>query len=270
MTKSWKTSAKHPKTCSSIKPSGPPSNGSIPIAILPSATTAEFTGSSASPWNRERSAPTGFMFAGSSPDLDGHYRRSYVLWKEHVKPAVLIEYSSEDGTKKHDRTPFEGKFWIYEQAVQGAFYAIFVVKTGELEVHRLRRGRYRRMAPNKRGHYKIEPLGVNLGVWQGLFYNEMRTWLRWYDNQGNLLPISDERAEQERLKAEQAQRNVEQAQRNAEQERFKAEQERLKAKEERQRADSHQRRADNLAARLRELGLDPAAIEADSHQPDDE
>ena len=60
-----------------------------------------------------------------------------MLWKEHVRPAVLIEYASEDGGKERDRTPYEGKFWIYEQAVQGRYYAIFVVATGELEVYRL-------------------------------------------------------------------------------------------------------------------------------------
>jgi Uma2 family endonuclease len=151
-----------------------------------------------SPLYRGAICPDWCYIAGVPPDLDGHYRRSYVLWKEHVKPSVLIEYASDDGTKERDSTPYEGKFWIYEQAVQGAYYAIFVVETGELEVHRLQQGKYRRMAPNKRGHYRIEPLGADLGVWHGLFYNETAPWLRWYDFQGNLLPTSDERAAAER------------------------------------------------------------------------
>jgi Uma2 family endonuclease len=187
--------------------------------------------------------PDWFYVPGVPPDLDGHYRRSYVLWKEHVKPAVLIEYSSEDGTKERDRTPFEGKFWIYERAIQGAYYAIFVVETGELEVHKLLRGKYRRLAPNQRGHFQIEPLGVNLGVWRGLFYNETAPWLRWYDDDGNLLPLSDERAEL--------------AQRNAEQERRIAEQERRNA-------HVQQQRAEQLEAKLRELGIDPATVGRDS------
>jgi Uma2 family endonuclease len=203
----------------------------------------------ANPLERGAICPDWFYVPGVPPDLDGHYRRSYVLWKEHVKPAVLIEYSSEDGTKERDRTPYEGKFWIYEQAVQGGYYAIFVVETGELEVYKLQKGRYRRMAPNKRGHFRIEPLGVDLGVWRGLFYNESAPWLRWYDTQGNLLPISDERAEQER--------------RNAEQERRNAEQERRNAEDALRRADSQQRRAEQFAAKLRELGVDPSAIESD-------
>jgi Putative restriction endonuclease len=176
----------------------------------------------------------------------------------HVKPAVLlIEYSSEDGTKERDRTPFEGKFWIYERAIQGAYYAIFVVETGELEVHKLLRGNYRRLAPNQRGHFQIEPLGVNLGVWRGLFYNETAPWLRWYDDDGNLLPLSDERAELAWRIAEQERRKAEQEHRNAEQERRNAEQERRNA-------EVQQQRTEQLEAKLRELGIDPATVGRDS------
>ena len=113
----------------------------------------------------------------------------------------------------------------------GGYYAIFVVETGELEVHRLQKGRYRRMAPNKRGHYPIEPLGVDLGVWHGLFYNETAPWLRWYDTQGNLLPISDERAEAARRKADEERRKADEERRKADEERRKAEEERRKAED---------------------------------------
>jgi Putative restriction endonuclease len=217
----------------------------------------------ANPPERGAVCPDWFYVPGVPPDLDGHYRRSYVLWKENVKPAVLIEYSSEDGTKERNRTPYDGKFWIYEQAVQGAYYAIFVVETGELEVHRLQKGRYRRMTPNKRGHFRIEPIGVDLGVWHGLFYNETAPWLRWYDAEGNLLPIGEERAVEEHLRAEEERRKAEEERLRAEEERRKAEEERHKAEQERQRADAQQCRAEQFAAKLRELGVDPSAIESD-------
>jgi Putative restriction endonuclease len=151
-----------------------------------------------------------------------------LLWKEHIAPAVIIEYASGDGTVERDRTPYEGKLWIYEQAVHGGYYAIIVVETGELEVYRLEGTRYRRLEPNERGHYPIEPLGVELGIWHAFFWNETAPWLRWYDTGGNLLLIGEERAEQERLKA-----------------------------------DSQQRRAERLAAKLRELGFDPIDDETD-------
>jgi Putative restriction endonuclease len=110
----------------------------------------------------------------------------------------MIEYASYDGSKERDQTPYEGKFLIYEQAVRGRYYAIFVVETGELEVHRLTGSKYRRLKPNKRGHYPIEPLGVELGVWHDFFWTETAPWLRWYDARGNMLPNAAERAEAER------------------------------------------------------------------------
>jgi Uma2 family endonuclease len=215
------------------------------------------------PPERGAIAPDWFYVPGVPPDLDGHYRRSYVLWKEHISPAVIIEYASGDGTQERDRTPREGKFWIYEQAVHGGYYAIVVVETGELEVYRLEGTRYRRLEPDERGHYAIEPLGVALGIWHGLFWNETAPWLRWYDTQGNLLPIGEERAEQERLRAEAERLKAVAERERAEAERERAEAERERAEAERLRADEQQRRAEHLAARLRELGVDPAAIESE-------
>ena len=222
------------------------------------------------PPERGAIAPDWFYVPGVPPDLDGHYRRSYVLWKEHISPAVIIEYASGDGTQERDRTPREGKFWIYEQAVHGGYYAIIVVETGELEVYRLEGTRYRRLEPDDRGHYVIEPLGVALGVWHGLFWNETAPWLRWYDTQGNLLPIGEERAEQERLRAEAERQKAHAERERAEAERLKAhaereraEAERERAEEERVRADKQQRRAEQFAARLRALGQDPAVIESE-------
>ena len=214
--------------------------------------------------------PDWFYVPGVPPDLDGRYRRSYVLWQELIAPAVVIEYASGNGSAERDQTPKEGKFWIYEQVVHGGYYAIIVVETGELEVYRLEGTRYRRLEPNERGHFPIEPLGVELGIWHALFWNETAPWLRWYDTQGILLPIGEERAEEQRLKAEQQHRRAEEERITAEQERHKrkadrrAEEQRLKAEEERRRAEIQQRRAEKFEAKLRELGVDPSAIEADS------
>jgi hypothetical protein len=47
-------------------------------------------------------------------------------------------------------------------------------------------------------------LGVELGIWQGQYQNMVLPWLRWWDEQGNLLLTGEERAEIERQRAEQA------------------------------------------------------------------
>jgi len=184
------------------------------------------------PPERGAICPDWFYVPRVPPDLDGHYRRSYVLWKELIAPAVVVEYASDDGSKERDATPLEGKFWIYEHAVHAGYYAIFVVETGELEVHRLEGTKYRRLAPNAAGRYFIEPLGVELGVWHGRYWNQDAPWLRWYDRHGNLLPLGEELAVQEHLRAEEAVR----------------------------RADEERLRANRLAEKLRELGVDPSGL----------
>jgi hypothetical protein len=65
-------------------------------------------------------------------------------------------------------------------------------------------------------------LDLWLGIWSGERLGQTINWLRWWDSQGNLLLWSSEQAQHERLLAQQ----------------------------ERQRADV-------LAAKLRELGVDP-------------
>ncbi|WP_016949755.1 hypothetical protein [Anabaena sp. PCC 7108] len=83
------------------------------------------------------------------------------------------------------------------------------------------------MQPNECGHYPIPPLGVELGLWQGSYLNNPeQLWLRWWDLDGNLLLVGKEEAELQKLRAEQAE---------------------LKAAQ--------------LAARLREMGINPDKID---------
>ena len=72
--------------------------------------------------------------------------------------------------------------------------------------------RYQLLPANERGHYPISPLNVELGIWQGHYKYATLPWLRWWDNQGNLLLTGEERAEQERQRAEEALAQLEQEQ----------------------------------------------------------
>ena len=116
------------------------------------------------------------------------------------------------------------------------YYAIFVVATGELEVYRLVEGDYQELQPDPYGHYPIEPFGVALGVWHGFYLNETAPWLRWYDLQGNLMPLDPERVAEVSRRLDEEQRRVEEQARLAEEQCL---------------------RAERLAAKLRELGIDP-------------
>jgi hypothetical protein len=85
------------------------------------------------------------------------------------------------------------------------------------------------MEANERNHYPIEPLAVELGIWQGQYQNMEFPWLRWWDARGNLLLTAEERLEQEQQEKELAQ----------------------------QQAEQERQRAERLAAQLRALGVEP-------------
>jgi Uma2 family endonuclease len=147
-------------------------------------------------------SPDWFYVPDVPPTLNGEYRRSYVLWKEFVAPLIVLEFVSGDGTEERDKTRYKGKFWVYEQAIRVPFYGIYEVKRSQVEVYQLVNGRYQLMSANERNHYPIEPLGVELGIWQGQYQNMEFPWLRWWDAQGNLLLTAEERLEQERQRTD--------------------------------------------------------------------
>jgi Uma2 family endonuclease len=196
-------------------------------------------------------APDWFYVPNVPPKLDGQIRRSYVLWREHLAPLIALEFASGEGEEERDRTPLSvaragevtkpGKFWVYERIMRIPYYGIYEINNGKLEVYRLIDGFYQNLTPNERGHYPIAPLGVELGLWYGSYQNQTQQWLRWWDAQGNLLLIGDERAELERQRSEQ--------------ERQRAEQERQRAEQERQRAESEQQARRDAIPRLLTMGL---------------
>jgi Uma2 family endonuclease len=157
-------------------------------------------------------APDWFYVGNVLPTFNGQIRRSYVLRREYISPLIALEFASGDGSEERDATPLSlneegetikpGKFWVYERIIHIAYYGIYEIKTGKLEVYNLINGSYRKMQPNEQGRYLIEPLGVELGLWSGAYQNQTQLWLRWWDTSGNLLLIGSERAEIEHERAE--------------------------------------------------------------------
>jgi Uma2 family endonuclease len=61
------------------------------------------------PPERGAEAPDWFYVPNVSPLLNGEVRRSYVMWKEIIAPTIAIEFVSGDGTEERDATsPFTG------------------------------------------------------------------------------------------------------------------------------------------------------------------
>jgi Uma2 family endonuclease len=193
-------------------------------------------------------APDWFYVPNVPPLLNGQFRRSYVLWREHIAPLIALEFASGNGDEERDKTSLSvvdgtvqkpGKFWVYEQIIRIPYYGIYEISTGKLEVYSLNAGFYQKLTPNERGHYPILPLGIELGLWQGSYQNQTLLWLRWWDDEGNLLLIGDERAELESLRAEK---------------------ERQRAESERQRADSAQQARKDAIPRLLAMGLNAEQV----------
>jgi Uma2 family endonuclease len=154
------------------------------------------------PPQRGATAPDWFYVPDVPSTLGGVIRRSYVLWQEVVAPLIVLEFVSGDGSEERDRTPLEGKFWVYERAVRAGYYGIYEVDPGRIEMYHAVNGQFEPLPPNERGHYPIAPLGVELGIWQGAYQDVHLPWMRWWGANGHLLPTGHELAALERQRAD--------------------------------------------------------------------
>jgi hypothetical protein len=178
--------------------------------------------------------------------LDGELRRSYVQFNEKVSPLIVIEYVSGNGDEERDTTPLTGKFWAYEHAISATFYIVWDAPRSQFEVYELVRGRYQLRTPDADGRVRVGDMDVSFGIWHGEYRGYITDWLRAWDRDGVMLPTDAERAEALRQRAET--------------ERQRAETERQRAETEKQRAETERQRAEKLAAKLRELDVDPDSV----------
>ncbi|MDB9375668.1 Uma2 family endonuclease [Nodularia sphaerocarpa] len=135
-------------------------------------------------------------------------RKSYTPNLQGDVPAVVMEFLSDTEGEEYSvkRTYPPGKWFFYEQILQVPVYVIFDPNGGLLEFYHLENGRYELKQPDENGRHWIPAMNLFLGTWQGI--KEARTgyWLRWWDQEDNLLPwavevIEQERQEKERLMA---------------------------------------------------------------------
>jgi Uma2 family endonuclease len=123
-------------------------------------------------------APDWFYVPRVPARVDGQIRRSYVLWREFITPTIVLEFASGNGSEERDTTPLSrsaegeivrpGKFWVYEQVMRIPYYG----------------------------------MQVELGLWRGSYSSHAdELWLRWWDEDGNLLLTGHEEAEVQRERA---------------------------------------------------------------------
>ncbi|WP_413167311.1 Uma2 family endonuclease [Capilliphycus salinus ALCB114379] len=124
--------------------------------------------------------------------------RSYTPNLQGEIPALVLEFLSDTpgGEYSIKETYPPGKFYFYEQVLKVPNYGIFEPENGALELYRFGdNGRYQLELANEQNRFWIPEMQLFLGVWEGSRENRQGYWLRWWDEQGNLLLWGSERVE---------------------------------------------------------------------------
>ncbi len=170
--------------------------------------------------------PDGFLSLGVERFYDEELRPSYVLWDENVVPIFALEVVSpnyrQEYTDKKDKYADLGILYY-------VVYSSRRRRKPRLEVHKLIDGEYVLQEGNP---IWMTEIGLGIGCERGNYSGVTREWLYWYDKQGKRYPTPQEWIQQESIQVMEAQ----------------------------ERAKEAQERAERLAAKLRELNIDPDSI----------
>ena len=151
--------------------------------------------------NRDYRGPDFYVVTG----VDGRKpRNAWIVWEEGGRyPDLIIELLSPS-TAHVDRTV---KKELYERTFNTHEYFCYDPATNKLEGWRLAWQGYQPIEQDENGRMWSEVLNVWLGNWDGVFIGHSATWLRFFDQEDQLIPILAEanaaRAEQEAARAEQ-------------------------------------------------------------------
>ena len=132
-------------------------------------------------------------------------KRSYTPQLQGNIPAIVMEFLSDTEGSEYSNKPTypPGKWFFYERVLQVPNYVIFEPDTGDLEIYQLDgSGRYQLQDPDTNNRYPIAQIGLFLGRWQGTRENRTGYWLRWWDENGQLLLWGVEKSQQLAEKAE--------------------------------------------------------------------
>jgi Uma2 family endonuclease len=156
-------------------------------------------------------------------------RKGWVVWEEGGKtPDVIIELLSEstaDFDKKEKKEIYRTKLGAPEYFWFDPFSAEWAGFVGD-------NGEYVPLIPDNHGRLISPATGLALVRWEGEYQNVKAVWLRWETLERQLLKTNAEYARLTEIKFKQAENRAEQA----------------------------ENRAELLAAKLRELGIEPESL----------
>ncbi len=173
--------------------------------------------------------------------------RSYFIWEFGKPPEVVVEIVSN---KKGGET--DTKMEIYAR-IGIWYYVVFdpqrLVQKEELRVYELSVGQY---IPKLDGW--LTKAGVGVTLWDGVYENMQARWLRWCDQDKELVPTGDEKARREQERAERESERAEQESERAEKERKRAEEAERKGEQ------AAFERAAETARKMLEDGMDSSVV----------
>ncbi|MEM7554129.1 MAG: Uma2 family endonuclease [Cyanobacteria bacterium P01_A01_bin.84] len=151
--------------------------------------------------------------------------RCYMVWRFGKPPEVAIEIvSNKVGDELGE------KLRIYEH-MRASYYVVYdptkQLSEEILQIYELRGMRY-----SQTSETWLEQVGLGLTLWSGEFEARQDSWLRWCYQDGTVLPTGDERAQSAENRAQTAEN----------------------------RAQTAEQRAAKLAAKLREMGINPDTL----------
>ena len=175
--------------------------------------------------------------------VERYPRKSWVVWEEQGKyPNVIIEILSPT-TAKSDRGL---KKRVYQDIFRTPDYFWFDPETLELAGFMLVGGEYQQLKPNSQEQLWSQQLNLYVGI-----HNRQ---LRFFTPEGQLVPTPEEAAE---LAQQQVQQQIERAECELQQQIERAERE---LQQQIERAERATERSERLAAKLRELNIDPDSL----------
>ncbi len=182
--------------------------------------------------------PDWFAVVGVERLYEGRdIRDSYVMWQELVSPFVIVELLSPS-TENEDlgrtvRQPGNPptKWEVYSQILRVPYYVVFSRLNNEFQAFHLVGDRYQPVSLSN-GRLLIREVELSLGLWRGSYEGINRLWLRWFMADGQLILTPNEEAAAAEQRATEAEQRLQEATQLAE----------------------------LLAAKLRELNIDPNSL----------
>jgi Uma2 family endonuclease len=155
--------------------------------------------------------------------------RCYLVWEFGKAPEVAIEIVSNKVGEE-----LGNKLKIYER-MRVSYYVVYdpakQLSDNILRIFEIKGRKY-----FEKLETWLEQVGIGLTLWEGEFEGRKDLWLRWCDQDGNILLTGDERAKQAETKVKEAETKAKEAETKAQQAELKAQQ---------------------LAEQLRALGIEP-------------